>query len=103
MSDSPGFILVETLLALAIFGIVTLSALNFLSSISRVVDQPIRPNLYEKIVQLKQDPVFHETEPSISLLEVTSYEDGPVWKVYRIDASNSNGSIKVPVYYPRVD
>jgi putative component of toxin-antitoxin plasmid stabilization module len=100
MTNRSGFILVETLVALTIFGIIALSGLSLFSSFSSIVDDPVHTDLYETIDRLRHDRSFHETEPGITLIEETRYDKGPTWRVYRVTPEGSDKEIQVPVFYP---
>jgi hypothetical protein len=96
--NESGLILLEVLVALVVFSLLTVAAMNLLDRVASLSNEPVRTDLPDVVDQLQSDPFYHEMNPELSIVEERVHEDGSVWRVYRYTPSGG-GTVEIPVFY----
>ncbi len=94
------FILVDVLVALAVFSLLVLSALGLLGTVSQVANRPLRTQFNGLVRTLRENSSAHLLKSHVTLTSTKRYPDGSVWRVYRFDADSPGNEFHFPVYYP---
>lgn len=92
-----GFVLLESLIALAMVSILALGSLTLIQNVSRTFDDVKSGRLTPLTNRLSDDPEAHSTRGRLRLESVRNLEYGAVWRVYRYRTEGGR-FVEFPVY-----
>jgi prepilin-type N-terminal cleavage/methylation domain-containing protein len=94
-----GFILIESLIALAIMSILALSAMSIVRTISQAYKDTVGKELGPITASLIADPKFHHQSGRIRLQSTRSLKNGGSWRLYQF-RTKSGKNRSIPIYNP---
>lgn len=97
-----GFILLESLVALAMVSILAIGSLTLVQNVSRTFSDLKSGELTPLTNELSRDPEAHSTRGRLRLESVRNFSSGAVWRVYEYRTS-SGRTVKFPVFEPPED
>jgi hypothetical protein len=92
-----GFILLESLIALAMVSILSLGTLTIIETVSVVYGNSSPGNVSTITTRLSIDPDAHQTEGRIRLESVRSLDHGGSWRIYHY-RKPSGDEVTIPIY-----
>lgn len=101
MNRDGGFILLESLVSLAMVGLLTVSTLNLINTVSKAYDQSDNEGkLAEAVLKKHLETNRTPSELSLQLESSHTLENGSVWYVYSYDAEKGERR-EIPVFVSR--
>lgn len=97
-----GFIIIESLVALAMVSILAIGSLTLIQTVSIVYESPSAGEIGTIISKLNSNPKVHTTDGRLRLKSTRSLTGGGTWRVYMY-RSQSGEPVKIPVYLPSKD
>jgi len=101
LKTDDGFILLETLLALAMFSLIAVGALQLIQPISGLISQPPPTTHADLVLKLREDPNLYETDSRLRLVEEVRFDETDLWRVYIFTPEGSQNGFEFPIYYPK--
>lgn len=87
-NSREAFVLLEALVALTMFSILSLSIMGLLQNLSGALRADPDTTHYEVIADLKENPDYFQGETRLERIEVEEFEDGSSWEMYQYRPEN---------------
>lgn len=103
MSSDSGFILLETLVSLAIFTILVTSSFSLMNTVTGSYQSEYPEKIQQITSKLSSDRFYYQGKPEIDLRNEEIVSDVSEWRVYEYRRTPTSEPILIPVYYDRTE
>jgi prepilin-type N-terminal cleavage/methylation domain-containing protein len=98
-NQREGFILIESLIALAIMSILALSAMSIVRTVSQAYRESGAGELSSTTASLIADPQYNQRSGRVRLQSTRTLENGGTWRLYRF-RTQAGEERSISIYLP---
>lgn len=102
MTTNDGFILIESLVSLAMVSLLAVSTLNLLQSVSTIYRTPPTDELQEATLRTTLNPDSRGTANRMTLETIHTLKDDSTWRIYTYRTEDGS-RVTVPIFVPASD